>query len=136
MFLREASGWLRGVVGVRWRCHRSCMGLGVGAFAERAGGELAPYDELVERRERLTRALAALDGGDGTKKRVRWEQIAEYVAQHPGAMPAEIAAALEIPAANAHAHLGRNEGTVFERRVDGWHVIEGWEAQRRSGSDG
>jgi hypothetical protein len=97
--------------------------------------ELAPYDELVERRERLTRALAALDGGDGTKKRVRWEQIAEYVAQHPGAMPAEIAAALEIPAANAHAHLGRNEGTVFERRVDGWHVIEGWERLRRGGDD-
>jgi hypothetical protein len=98
--------------------------------------ELAPYDELVECRERLTRALAALDGAADTKKRVRWEQIAEYVAQHPAAMPAEIASALEIPAANAHAHLGRNEGTVFERRMDGWHVIEGWEAQRRSGSDG
>ncbi len=96
--------------------------------------ELAPYDELVERRERLTRALAALDGGADTKKRVRWEQVAEYVAAHPGAMPAEIAAALEVPAANAHAHLSRNEGTVFERRGDGWHVIDGWEAQRRDGA--
>lgn len=93
--------------------------------------ELAPYDELVERRERLTRALAALDGGADAKKRVRWEQVAEYVAAHPGAMPAEIAAALEIPAANAHAHLSRNEGSVFERQGDGWHVVEGWEAQRR-----
>jgi hypothetical protein len=98
--------------------------------------ELAPYDELVERRNRLASALAALDGGAQTKKRVRWEQVAEYVAQHPGAMPAEIAAALEIPAANAHAHLSRNEGTVFERRGDGWHVLEGWEAQRRDGDDG
>jgi hypothetical protein len=98
--------------------------------------ELAPYDELVERRERLTRALAALDGGAGVKKRVRWEQVAEYVAAHPGAMPTEIAAALEVPPANAHAHLSRNEGTVFERRGDGWHVIEGWEAQRRGGGDG
>ena len=96
--------------------------------------ELAPYDELVERRERLTRALAALDGGADTKKRVRWEQVAEYVAAHPGAMPAEIAAALEVPAANAHAHLSRNKGTVFERRGDGWHVIDGWEAQRRDGA--
>jgi hypothetical protein len=96
--------------------------------------ELAPYDELVERRERLTRALAALDGGADTKKRVRWEQVAEYLAAHPGAMPAEIAAALEIPAANAHAHLSRNEGTVFERRGDGWHVIDGWETQRRDGA--
>ncbi len=98
--------------------------------------ELAPYDELVERRERLTRALAALDGGADVKKRVRWEQVAEYVAAHPGAMPTEIAAALEVPPANAHAHLSRNEGTVFERRGDGWHVIEGWEAQRRGGGDG
>ena len=78
--------------------------------------ELAPYEELVDRRERLTRALAALDGGADVKKRVRWEQVAEYVAAHPGAMPTEIAAALEIPAANAHAHLSRNEGSVFERR--------------------
>jgi hypothetical protein len=97
--------------------------------------KLAPYDELVERRDRLSRALAALDGGTGTKKRVRWEQVAEYVAAHPGTMPAEIAAALEVPAANAHAHLSRNEGTVFERRGDGWHVLEGWEAQRRGGGD-
>jgi hypothetical protein len=93
--------------------------------------ELAPYDELVERRRRLTRALAALDGGTEVKKRVRWEQVAEYVASHPGAMPAEIAAALEVPAPNAHAHLSRNEGTVFERRGDGWHVIDGWQTQRR-----
>jgi hypothetical protein len=98
--------------------------------------ELAPYDELVERRERLTRALAALDGGAGVKKRVRWEEVAEYVAAHPGAMPAEIAAALEVPPANAHAHLSRNEGSVFERRGDGWHAIDGWEAQRRGGGDG
>lgn len=98
--------------------------------------ELAPYDELVERRERLARALAALDGAAGTKKRVRWEQVADYVAAHPGAMPAEIAAALEVPAANAHAHLSRNEGTVFERHGDGWHTIAGWETQRRDLGDG
>jgi hypothetical protein len=97
--------------------------------------ELAPYEQLVERRERLTRALAALDGGATTKKRVRWEQVAEYLGAHPGSMPAEIAAALEIPAANAHAHLSRNEGSVFERRGDGWHVITGWEGLRRGGDD-
>ena len=93
--------------------------------------ELAPYAELAERRERLTRALAALDGGADVKQRVRWEQVADYVAAHPGAMPAEIAAALEVPAANAHAHLSRNEGTVFKRHGDGWHVVDGWEALRR-----
>jgi hypothetical protein len=96
--------------------------------------QLQSYDELVEKRRRLTGALAALDGGTGTKKRVRWQEVAAYVADHPGSMPAEIAAALEVPRANVQAHLVRNEGAVFERRGDGWHVVEGWETQRRDGA--
>ncbi|HTU77844.1 MAG TPA: hypothetical protein VMF09_03710 [Solirubrobacteraceae bacterium] len=98
--------------------------------------KLAPCDELVERRERLTRALAALDGARRHKEAGSLGADRRIRRQHPGAMPAEIAAALEIPAANAHAHLGRNEGSVFERRVDGWHVIEGWEKLRRGEDDG
>jgi hypothetical protein len=100
---------------------------------------LAPYDELVAERDRLTNAIAALDGrasvesstGTSTKKRVRWEQVAEYVDAHPGSMPAEIAAALEVPSQNVQMHLSRNEGTVFEKRRDGWHTLDGWEAHRR-----
>jgi hypothetical protein len=93
--------------------------------------QLEPYKELVEKQERLASALAALDGGKSLKKRVKWEQVAEYVAEHPGSMPAEIAAALEVPTTNAQSHLLRNENTVFEKRKDGWHVIDGWEAHRR-----
>jgi hypothetical protein len=96
---------------------------------------LRPYEELVEARRRVTSALAALEGQGTIKKRLRWEQIAEYVAEHPGAMPAEIAAALEITGPNAHAHLSRNEGTIFERRGDGWHILEGWEIHRRDKDD-
>ena len=59
--------------------------------------ELEPYKELVEKQERLASALAALDGGKSIKKRVKWEQVAEYVDEHPGSKPAEIAAALEVP---------------------------------------
>ena len=95
--------------------------------------QLEPYKELVEKQERLSSALAALDGGKSLKKRVKWEQIAEYVAEHAGVQPAEIAAALEVPAANAQSHLLRNENTVFEKRKDGWHVIDGWETHRRDG---
>ena len=36
--------------------------------------QLEPYNELVEKQERLASALAALDGGQGIKKRVKWEQ--------------------------------------------------------------
>jgi hypothetical protein len=88
--------------------------------------QLAPYEEMVERRKRLTSALAALDGGTGAKKRVRRQDVAAYVAAHPGSMPAEIAAALEVPRANVQAHLVRNEGSLFENR-DGWRVLEGWD---------
>lgn len=87
---------------------------------------LAPYEEMVEQRKRLTSALAALDGGSAVKKRVRRNDVAAYLAAHPGSMPAEIAAALEVPRANVQAHLVRNEGTLFENR-DGWHVLVGWE---------
>lgn len=89
--------------------------------------QLRPYDELVEKRRRLTGALAALDGGTASKKRVRRQEVAAHLAAHPGSMPAEIAAALEVPRANVQAHLVRNEGTVFERHEDGWRVLEGWD---------
>ena len=98
---------------------------------ERIDEQLRPYDELVERRERLASALAALDApsqsGQTVKKRVRLHEVAAYVARHPGVMPAEVAAALEVPRPNIQAHFVRNEGTVFEKHPDGWHAIEGWE---------
>jgi len=93
--------------------------------------QLEPYKELVEKKERLASALAALDGGQGIKKRVKWEQVAEYVDEHPGSTPAQIGAGLEVPATNAQAHLQRNQGTVFERSGEGWETIDGWEAHRR-----
>ncbi len=89
--------------------------------------QLAPYQQLVEKQERLASALAALDGGKGIKKRVKWEQVADYVNAHAASQPAEIAAALEVPTPNVQSHLLRNEGTVFEKRKDGWHTIPGWE---------
>jgi len=93
--------------------------------------QLEPYNELVQKQERLSSALAALDGGKGLKKRLSWEQVAGYVAAHPGSMPAEIAAAFEVPTTNVQSHLLRNEGTIFEKRKDGWYVIDGWEKHRR-----
>jgi hypothetical protein len=89
------------------------------------------YPELAEREKRVSTALAALDGGKPLSKRLRWEQIAEYVAKHPGSRPGEIAAALEAPLKNVFAHLARNEGRVFQRVGEGWDVTHGWEAHRK-----
>jgi hypothetical protein len=95
--------------------------------------QLQPYQQLVEKQERLSSALAALDGGKTLKKRVKWEQVADYVDANPASQPAEIAAALEVPTPNVQSHLLRNEGSVFEKRKDGWHTIDGWEGLRRDG---
>jgi len=93
--------------------------------------QLVPYQELVEKKERLARAPAALDGGQGIKKRVKWEEVAEYLAEHPKSTATQIGAGLEIPATNAQAHLLRQQGTVFEPAGEGWDVIKGWEKHRR-----
>jgi hypothetical protein len=89
------------------------------------------YPELADREKRVSTALAALDGGKGIKKRLGWVQVAEYVAEHPGAKAAEIAAALEAPLQNVYAHLARREGKVFKRAGEGWDVVKGWEKYRR-----
>jgi hypothetical protein len=89
------------------------------------------YPELAEREKRVFTALAALDGGKQLKKRLRWEQIAEYLAENPQSKAGEIAAALEAPLQNVYAHLARNEGTVFKRAGEGWETIDGWEQHRR-----
>ncbi len=98
---------------------------------EQVEKDMASYGDLTERQKRLTTALAALEGGQTLKKRLNWDQIAQYVLEHPGAKPAEIAAALEAPLKNVFAHLARREGSVFKRAGEGWQVIDGWEAHRR-----
>jgi DNA-directed RNA polymerase specialized sigma24 family protein len=85
--------------------------------------ELAPYERLRAERERLLAARAALSGKQTRKPgRVSQELVAEYLREHPGALPAEIATALEVPVTNVSAHLYRGKNERFERRADGWHV--------------
>jgi hypothetical protein len=93
--------------------------------------QLQPYDELVQARQRAANALAALEGGKTIKKRVQWEDIAEYVQTHPGSKPAEIAAGLEVPVRNVYPHLDRNQDTVFDKRKDGIYLKDGWQTHRR-----
>lgn len=81
---------------------------------------------LAEERERLLSARAALTGkagaGPARGRRISQDDVADYLAEHPGSWPADIADALDVPVTNVSTHLYRGKRTRFERREDGWRV--------------
>jgi hypothetical protein len=92
----------------------------------RINARLRTHEELVAERERLLAARAALTGGATVRttpaKRVSQDDIAAYLAEHPGSWPAEIAQAVGAPVTNVSQHLYRGKHTRFARQADGWHV--------------
>jgi hypothetical protein len=82
---------------------------------------------LGQERERLLAARVALTGKAGggpvRGKRITQDDIAAFLTEHPGVLPAAIAQALEVPVTNISAHLYRAKGERFERREDGWHLL-------------
>ncbi|HWY91095.1 MAG TPA: hypothetical protein VNY31_10530 [Solirubrobacteraceae bacterium] len=85
---------------------------------------LSGYEPLLRERERLLRARAALTGEPVRSARARTSQdeVAAFLAEHPGSSPGDIAAALGVPATNVSAHLYRGKSTRFERGSDGWRL--------------
>jgi DNA-directed RNA polymerase specialized sigma24 family protein len=81
---------------------------------------------LGRERERLLAARAALLGqplGRAPRaKRISQDDVAAYLAEHPGSSPSQIAAALEVPVTNVSTHLYRAKNTRFQRKSDGWYV--------------
>jgi DNA-directed RNA polymerase specialized sigma24 family protein len=85
--------------------------------------ELAEHERLKGERRRLLAARAALTGArQQGRARVSRQHVAEYLREHPGSLPAAIAAALGVPVTNVSAHLYRGKDRCFVRRQDGWHV--------------
>jgi len=82
--------------------------------------------ELERERERLLSARAALTGragaGPSRGRRITQDDVAAYLAEHPGSWPAQIAQALDVPVTNVSTHLYRGKQGRFERRADGWHL--------------
>ena len=82
---------------------------------------------LTAERGRLLAAKAALAGrasvGPSRGRRTSQDDIATYLREHPGSLPAQIAGALGVPVTNVSAHLYRAKGERFERRGDGWHLL-------------
>jgi hypothetical protein len=81
---------------------------------------------LGRERERLIAARAALTGrasvGPARGKRISQDDIAAFLGEHPGSLPAQVAEALNVPVTNVSTHLYRAKDTRFERREDGWHL--------------
>ncbi len=85
-------------------------------------GELARYQNLLDERERLQAARAALLGEPHTPGQITQNDVAAYLAEHPGSRAGEIAKALGVPLARVSSHLYRGKHTRFVNRPDGWHI--------------
>lgn len=84
---------------------------------------------LVREREQLLAARVALTGRAGASpargKRISQDDIASFLADHPGSPASQIAQALEVPVTNVSTHLYRGKDQRFVRKEDGWHLISG-----------
>jgi DNA-directed RNA polymerase specialized sigma24 family protein len=83
--------------------------------------QLASHEELVAERERL-RAARATVLGEGPAGQISQDDVAAYLAEHPGSRPGEIAEALGVSSGRVSAHLYRAKATRFVSRSDGWYL--------------
>jgi hypothetical protein len=90
--------------------------------------DLQGYEELLAERGRLRAARATLLG-TGRVGQISQEDIAVFLAEHPGSAPREIAAAFGVSANRVSAHLMRGKTDRFVSRGGGWH-LRGAQARR------
>jgi hypothetical protein len=86
--------------------------------------QLARHEELLSERERL-RAARATILGEGPAGQISQDDVAAFLAEHPGSRPRQIAAALGVTAGRVSAHLFRGKDSRFVSRSDGWYLREG-----------
>jgi hypothetical protein len=110
---------------------RDTRGVGARGVVREIDEQLGRLDKeekaLAAERGRLLAAKAALTGkasvGPSRGRRTSQDDIAAYLREHPGSLPAQIAGALGVPVTNVSAHLYRAKDTRFQRRSDGWHLL-------------
>ncbi len=88
---------------------------------KRLDEELASHEELLAERERLRAARSTLLG-EGPAGQISQDDVAGYLAEHPGSRPGEIAQALGVSSGRVSAHLYRAKTTRFVSRTDGWYL--------------
>jgi hypothetical protein len=80
----------------------------------------------ARQRELLLAARAALrhEGAvpRARRRRVSQDDVADYLAEHPGCSPAQIGESLRVPTTTVSSHLYRGKNTRYERRLDGWYL--------------
>jgi hypothetical protein len=86
--------------------------------------QLESHEQLLAERERLQAARSTLLG-EGPAGQITQDDIAAYLAEHPGSRPRQIAAAFGVSAGRVSAHLYRAKTTRFVSRSDGWYLREG-----------
>ncbi len=94
----------------------------IDARLEEIERELSAYEELVSERQRLRAARSALTGERVGAKRITQDEIADYLAEHPGSRSGEIARVMGVPLATVSSHLYRGKRRRFESRHDGWYL--------------
>jgi CRP-like cAMP-binding protein len=85
--------------------------------------ELEGHKELLAERERLVRARAAMTGEPNVKQ-ITQEDVAAFLAEHPGAKAGEIAEGLGVSSGRVSAHLFRGKHDRFISRKGSWYVRE------------
>jgi DNA-directed RNA polymerase specialized sigma24 family protein len=85
--------------------------------------QLASHEMLLAERERLRVARATLLG-ESPLGQLSQDDVAAYLAEHPGSRAGQIAEALGVPAGRVSAHLYRAKSTRFVSRGGGWHLRE------------
>jgi DNA-directed RNA polymerase specialized sigma24 family protein len=83
--------------------------------------QLALHEQLLAERNRLRAARSTLLG-ETTTGQITQDDVAAYLAEHPGAKPGEIATVLGVSSGRVSAHLYRAKTTRFMHRDDGWHL--------------
>jgi len=88
--------------------------------------QLASVEGLMAERRRLLNARRMITGDasqvGGLTRRVTQDEVADYLAKHPGVRAGVIAKDLGVPLVNISQHLHRGKDTRFERKPDGWHL--------------
>jgi hypothetical protein len=59
----------------------------------------------------------------GVLRRITQDEVAAYLAEHPGSKAAPMAKDLGVALTTISQHLHRGRDKRFERRKDGWHLI-------------
>jgi hypothetical protein len=86
--------------------------------------QLSAHEQLLAERDRLRQARATLTG-EHPLGRISREDVASYLAEHPGARPGEIGKALGVASGTVSAHLLRGKRSRrFVSRDGDWYLRE------------